>query len=283
MSLVGAFILPHGAMLLDPHKKGVPDSVTELHQGMKKAAKMIDALQPELIFLTAPHCISLSKDFGIYLNKIGEGTAEWKGDYTEFTIQIKFNQDLASRLLDFLKEQDENVTGITTYSSGASVPLRWGTTVPLWFLRNLSSDPQYLLFSQPTRRHDRAPEMISEVLRLGGKLRSFFQHLQHRVVVIASADLAHTHSTKGPYHYSDQASRFDQIIEDWAASLTPELLLNKAKQLLEDALCCGYVGFVMLQGLLKNVDFHPKVLGRAAPTYYGMLIASYTASNWNNL
>ena len=45
----------------------------------------------------------------------------------------------------------------------------------------------------------------------GSDLYSYLEPLQERVVVIISADLAHTHLASGPYGYSSDAAPFDQV------------------------------------------------------------------------
>lgn len=275
LPLVGSFILPHGAIILDPSKEGTPEKAKDLHKGMLQVNKTIESVQPEYIFLTTPHSIALSQDFTLYLNEGGEGNAEWKGKYTEFQVQVPFAQDLTSTLLDYLEKKNLPVSGVTTFTPSVNAPLRWGSAVPLWFLRDLSPQPSYILLSQPTRRHEEPVKMIPETLELGRTLKTFFDALDKKVIVIISADLAHTHSQNGPYQYSQHAEPFDELIHEWASTLDKNTLIGKASKKLQEALCCGYIGFVMLQGLLEDTNVQPEVLMRANPTYYGMLIAEY--------
>lgn len=275
LPLVGSFILPHGAIILDPSKKGISKKARELHQGMHQVVKTIKSIQPDHIFLTTPHSIALSHDFGLYLNGRGKGNAEWKGEYTEFQVQVPFAQELTSKLLDYLKKEGFPVSGVTAFAPSVNAPLRWGAAVPLWFFRDLSPQPSYILLSQPTRRYDQPVKMIPETLELGRTLKTFFDALDKKVVVIISADLAHTHSQNGPYQYSKQAEPFDELIQEWASTLDKKILIEEASKILQQALCCGYIGFVILQGLLEDTKVQPEVLIRANPNYYGMLIAKY--------
>ena len=45
----------------------------------------------------------------------------------------------------------------------------------------------------------------------GADLYDFLEGLSERVVVIISADLAHTHLKDGPYGYSNASEPFDQV------------------------------------------------------------------------
>jgi len=275
MVIAGAFILPHGSMILDPKKKGLPKEAKELHKAMIDATLAIEKLKPDLIFMTSPHGIALSNDFGIYLNKGGIGSAEWNNEYNEYIVEVDIDQEIANKLLEYLLEKETAVTGIAAYTPGVEINLRWGDAVPFWFLRNLSSKPKYVLLSQPLRRHDQTEELIPETLCLGNDLRIFFEELEKKVVIIISADMGHTHDKDGPYGFSEDAAPFDALMEEWASTLDSKLLLKKAVPKLDQALCCGYIGFVLLQGLLEKLKFKPEVTSRSAPTYYGMMVAKY--------
>ncbi|MFW9972459.1 MAG: hypothetical protein ACFFDF_19900 [Candidatus Odinarchaeota archaeon] len=275
MGIVGAFILPHGSMILDPKKNGISKQVIKLHEAMKKIRKIINQLSPDVIFLTTPHSIALSYDYAIYLNKLASGTAEWNGEYGEFSIDIRLSQELSTRLLNLLQTKDIAVQGISAYSSNVSVPLHWGEVVPLWFLKDLPLNLEYIILSQPLRRLEHARSMIKESISLGAHLKKFFESIDKRVALIISADLSHTHEKEGPYGFSEEAETFDKMIQDWAASLNSQILTEKIVPILDKAMCCGLIGFAILQGLIGNDNFKPNILIRESPSYYGMMVASY--------
>jgi len=91
-------------------------------------------------------------------------------------------------------------------------------------------------------------------------------------------------SSNGPYGYSSSASRFDDAIGKWAQ-------VQYAKDLVKDALSCGYTGLVMLHGALygcakQNNDKHDikkkirsKVLANRNATYYGMMVAIFSPNH----
>ena len=275
MGIVGAFIFPHGSMILDPRKKGISKRAINLHNEMKKIGKIINQLSPEIIFLTTPHSIALSHDFGIYLNKSASGTAEWNGEHGEFSIEIRLSQELSTKLLNFLQDKKNAVQGISAYSSSVSVPLQWGEVVPLWFLKRQPLNLEYIILSQPLSRLEHAKSMITESISLGTHLKKFFESIDKRVALIISADLSHTHEKEGPYGFSEEAETFDRMIQDWAASLNSQILTEKIVPILDKAMCCGLIGFAILQGMIGNDNFKPNVLIREVPSYYGMMVVSY--------
>jgi aromatic ring-opening dioxygenase LigB subunit len=275
MGIVGAFILPHGSMVLDPKKEGISKKAIKLHYEMKKIGEIINQLSPEIIFLTTPHSVALSHDYGIYLNKGASGTAEWNGEYREFSINISLTRELSTKLLNFLQEKKSAVQGISAYSSNVNFPLQWGEVVPLWFLNDLPLNLEYIILSQPLRRFEYTKEMISESISMGINLKKFFESIDKRVVLIISADLSHTHDKEGPYGFSEEAEVFDMMIQDWATSLNSQILTEKVVSILDKAMCCGLIGLAILQGMIGDDNFKPNVLMRETPSYFGMMVASY--------
>ena len=80
------------------------------------------------------------------------------------------------------------------------VPLHWGEVIPLAFIPEAArARARFLILSQPSRRVKEAVAMIPEELELGAGLASRLEALREKVVVVVSADGAHTHShVSGP-------------------------------------------------------------------------------------
>jgi aromatic ring-opening dioxygenase LigB subunit len=273
MVLSSIFILPHGSIILDPLKEGISYDTILLHNEMKHIGDIIKQTDPEIVFLLTPHGICLSNDYGIYANKGAKGTAEWEGEYDNFEVEINLDQDTSINLFDFLKQHQIDVSTITSFAGSLDIPLRWGEVVPLWFLKDVKT--HYVLMSLPIRRYNHAKEMIPELLNLGKYLTDFFESLEKRCVIIISADLAHTHSEEGPYGYSEESEEFDILIEKWVKTMNKDFITSKAAIILDQALCCGYTGFIVLQGILQSKQLKSKFHIRKSPSYYGMLIASF--------
>ena len=79
--------------------------------------------------------------------------------------------------------------------------------------------------------------------------------------------------------YSPAAAPFDAACARWAAAPASRAsdLLGVARGLAPKALSCGYPGLVLLHGAISR-DFRryrPSLLGVGAPTYYGMMAATF--------
>lgn len=230
MPLVGSFILPHGALLLDPTK---PEYDDELHQAMRQAARDVASLRPDVLLLSTPHGLAHSTDFGLYLNHNAEGSAGWFGQYEEYKVRVTLDCALTTDLHRRLQVPGLRVSGVTAFAPAVAAPLGWGEVVPLWFLERALREssaatrcsgsepeqeqqlmPRCVILSQPTRRHEQVREMEQELRRLGQAISAFFQERSERVVVVISGDLAHTHSREpsAPYAYSATAEPFGVVL-----------------------------------------------------------------------
>ena len=71
------------------------------------------------------------------------------------------------------------------------------------------------------------------------------------------------------------AKIFDSLIEDWIRTEKSDILLDKAASIVNQALSCGFTGFVLLEAILKENAFIPQVLGSGIADYFGMLVAQF--------
>jgi aromatic ring-opening dioxygenase LigB subunit len=141
---------------------------------------------------------------------------------------------MTRELRSHLKQQGIGASGITSFASAVSAPLRWGEAVPLWFMeeafkaaRQEQEDadkprPSYVVLTQPARRMSEPTEMVPELRRLGEAISAFTEARSERVAVVISGDLAHTHSSSpdSPYPWSSAAAPFGTATDHstWATT-----------------------------------------------------------------
>jgi aromatic ring-opening dioxygenase LigB subunit len=248
-------------------------------------------IDPDLVFLSTPHGVALSHDFGVYLDAQGSGSAEigldlQDNDTTSFSYTVTLPSPLtlaptmALDLLDHLHRvfSTPNVTGIQTPSEQNL--LAWAEVIPLLLIPRRRRRPnddddvnrrvqellpprQHLIWSHPLRRHDDAAlaDLIPELLRVGQAIGDWLDNaLPQSVAVVISGDLSHVHQDSGPYGGGGAApaiaQRMDAAIGQWANNPCHEAssLLKRAAALQPTALSCGYTGFVLLHGMLCGCD-----------------------------
>ncbi|XP_038073874.1 uncharacterized protein LOC119741974 [Patiria miniata] len=284
--IVGAFVLPHGGIAFDPSHFNTSNQTARqeawlIHDAAQAVGEIISSLKPDLILLSTPHGIADLEKFQFYLNPKGRGSADTDNYVGPYRLAVDLDSISSQDLVRELGKLGEHVSGLSAFGppGGAAdpFPLRWGEVIPLSFVRSLET-MKVAVISQPSRRYNDSVQMIPELLHLGAVLHDQLLLLQKRIVVLISADLAHTHDKNGPYGYSTAAEPFDQACSLWASTLDEAALVSTAAQYVNKALSCGYTGLVMLHGLMKEAsldNWMPKVYGNYHPSYYGMMVASF--------
>ncbi|XP_021346048.1 uncharacterized protein LOC110445652 [Mizuhopecten yessoensis] len=286
-TITGAFIVPHGGIVLAPDQFNTTNATAKehawiLHKNYRLIGQHIDDLNPDIIFLSTPHGVADSDKFMLYLNSAGQGSADTDNIQCPpacFNISANFAYGISEDIVNLFKNTFK-LSGLSAFGPpGGSeyFPLRWGEVILLYTIPNLSRI-QIIVMSQPSRRYTESVAMIPELLELGTQLYHYLRALNQTVVVIVSADLAHTHQKNGPYGYSDAAEPFDQACGHWAETLDSNSLLTTAAKYVDKALSCGYTGMVMLHGMLSAGQLSswiPTLYANYHPSYYGMMLASF--------
>ena len=262
-------------------------------------------MKPDIVVLHTPHGISLSKSVGVYMNSKAKGNALWNEKWDDFEVDVPLDTELATKIIQHFEQEGIDAQGVNSFAR-TEAPLRWGEVVPLWYLerqfKKSGKQPKYAILSQSLKKGD----FLQEKMAIGASLERFLSKVDKRVVFAVSGDLSHAHShsySDIPLYLpdprwnmpkSDHAQIFDRAVEGWANGSDPALIeldiqlpsndcsiwnitvakewLQQAVTLQSKALSCGIGGFVVLQGILSrcNAPIHSQVLGRFAPTYYGM-------------
>ena len=308
--LDSAAILPHGDFAIDPTLLPALTPEREAADAIAKGAASVgkwfgETVNPDLIFLSTPHGIELTNDFGLYLGSKASGTATIGGDlhnashpsYNVRLPSILLAPELSQTLVNETSKNRLNVSGILVSADDSEdEPLHWGEVIPLLLIprRNRSSyasaaiaqnkQRQHVILSHPLRRYtEAAAELVPELLHLGRWLGKWMEQLPRHVGVVISADLSHTHQADGPYGYSNTSALFDAAVNRWAQDPCSHdgqnSLLVEARDLQVDAKSCGYTGLVMLHGMLCScctvTEWVSHVAVNRNATYYGMMAAQF--------
>jgi aromatic ring-opening dioxygenase LigB subunit len=219
--------------------------------------------------------------------------------------------DMGEEFLQWMqKEKSHPVSGIYSYNDDTPLPLNWGEIIPLlllpssWKQKRSNGDqrqqsqpppPKPLIWTFPYRRYEHGPEMVEELLSIGGDVMTWIQKRPERIGVIISGDLSHTHLSNGPYGYSPASELYDNAIGQWANStlLSDDVchnhnvtmaLLDRAKALQPNAKSCGFTGYVLWHGMMCHSEevassFRSNLLAIGNVTYYGMAAAIFWDQN----
>jgi len=133
MVLIGAAILPHAAMILDPTMEECPAGVDELHAAAKYVGDYVKDHEPDIVVLATPHGLNLSDAIGIYANHVAAGDAEWNGHWKDFKVSANIHDDFALEIFNHLQKKRVN-SNLTLPFGERPAPLGWAEVVPLFFL-----------------------------------------------------------------------------------------------------------------------------------------------------
>jgi aromatic ring-opening dioxygenase LigB subunit len=142
------------------------------------------------------------------------------------------------------------------------MPLDWGALIPLTFMRApaVVVSPCRALSNE---QHVLAGRALADAT--GGR----------RVALIASADHGHGHAPDGPYGFAAESARYDREIQALVRENRLGALEEWEPGFALAAKADSFWQLLMLDGAIGEA-FEVELLSYEAPTYYGMLTASFT-------
>jgi aromatic ring-opening dioxygenase LigB subunit len=257
MTLVFACIAPHGGLVFDE-----PDAPTR--QGMEELGRRFGTAAPEAVIVLTPHGTHVDGHFAVVRSAMLEGDAsQWTDADSNYS--GPGDPDLSDACVRALQDEGLPALGITfgsTAAGASTMPLDWGAAIPLWFMRApaVVVSPNRSLTNE---QHVRAGAALARAT--GDK----------RVALIASADHGHGHSEDGPYGFAAESAPYDEKIQELVRGNRLGDLVEIDPQWAVTALADSFWQLLMLYGAVGD-GFQPELLSYEAPTYFGMLTASYT-------
>jgi aromatic ring-opening dioxygenase LigB subunit len=256
MTLVFACIAPHGGLVFDQ-----PEAPTR--QGMEELGRRFAATRPEAVIVLTPHGTHVDAHFVVVRSAMLEGDASQWTD-ADSNYEGPGDPELADECIHALQDDGLPALGITfgaTAAGASTMPLDWGAAIPLWFMRApaVVVSPNRALANE---QHVRAGAALARAT--GDK----------RVALIASADHGHGHSADGPYGFAEESAPYDERIQELVRENRLGDLVETDAQWAVTALADSFWQLLMLYGAVGDT-FEPELLSYEAPTYFGMLTASY--------
>jgi aromatic ring-opening dioxygenase LigB subunit len=256
MIVFGA-IAPHGNPVYEQ-----PDGPTA--KGMRELARRLEKSGAEAAILATPHGTLLDDHFGVvraaqlseHPNQFVDAEHLYEGDG---------DPELAGACVEALRAAGLPALGLTfgTIASGSStMPIDWGAGIPLSFLRI----PAVIVTPCRALSNDDHVKAGKALAVATG---------QRPVAFVASADHGHGHTEDGPYGYSEHSAPYDEDVRDVVRRNALGELAGWDPQRAVDALADSLWQMLMLHGALGGA-WQAELLSYEAPTYFGMLTASFT-------
>ena len=272
MPLVYACIAPHGGEIVPALAGDKLPKFMETRNGMKELAAEMREAKPDTIVIASPHNLRLHRHIGVITAENSTGRAmEGK---REIKYRAKCDVGLAQKLVDAAEREGIPVVGATygVYEGPLSdLAMDWGTLIPLWFFLRGSGLGSKIVIVTPSRGIP-----LSQNYRFGKVVASVAEADRKRVAFVASADQAHAHRKSGPYGYSPDAERYDKLVVDAIRRGRLDSIMSLKPAFVENAKPDSLWQMTMLAGAAAVVPMEGKLISYQAPTYYGMLCASYS-------
>ncbi|MDQ7842648.1 MAG: hypothetical protein QN141_00970 [Armatimonadota bacterium] len=276
MPLVYACLAPHGEPIIPPLARAAErPKYRQTTRAMQQLAREIRAVRPQTIVVATPHHLRLQAHIGIVTAEHVSGVLPMFAPDPALPRQViraRTDRAFAEALLAAARRRGIPAVGANYAAAGgrySTMPLDWGTLVPLWFfLRGHRRRPAVVVVA-PSREIP-----LAQNVGFGAVIADLAERSRRRVVFVASADHAHAHRRSGPYGFSPAASRYDALMvravkDDLRSALRiPAAVVREAKP---DSLW----QVAMLVGVAERCRLRPALLSYQVPTYYGMICAAF--------
>ncbi|WP_041695002.1 DODA-type extradiol aromatic ring-opening family dioxygenase [Alicyclobacillus acidocaldarius] len=276
MSIVFAAIAPHGLPVLPELAGESPDLMAKTRASLVELGRTAQTADPDAFIVITPHGIRAEGQFTLTASAYMEGelseqTAALmvrvhrldKGNRVHMRRAV--DRELAREIAKFASPHlPIAVLNFATAEGPLStLPLDWGTMIPLFFVPDR---PVVVIQTAPSRPFE-------EHVRLGQAIRAACDALRRRAALIASCDWAHAHAEDGPYGYHEDAARLDEEVVRVIAAGELERLADFPGEMIQHARPDGLWQALVLAGAVPKGERHPRVLSYERPTYFGMLCA----------
>jgi aromatic ring-opening dioxygenase LigB subunit len=216
------------------------------------------------------------------------GTLAWHDRSVEMNVPIDLA--LTDAIASAAREADIPVV-LTGFAGNrrdqAVLPLDWGMLTPLWFMGHDRNEPGSGNVLAPAPDVESGPPVVlvspsralprETLVAFGRAIADAAAADGRRIAFIASCDWGHTHRDDGPYGFHPSAAEVDAMVVDAIERNALEDMQSITDQQAATAAIDGLWQTLMLQGVLERVPMQGELLSYEAPSYYGMLVATWPA------
>ncbi len=271
--LVYACIAPHGGEVVAEIAGDVAARSAPTRQAMEEVGRRMEAVQPETVVVITPHGVRVAGAICIMATERAAGVLEGEQG-GRISIEMAVDTELAYRIATRAASA-YNVPAVTAIygasgGDGCFTPLDWGAVVPLWFLGARWPDPPSIISMTPSRALT-----LNQLYNFGKAIAEASAESGKRVALVASADWGHAHDPLGPYGFDPASADFDKMIQQTIKANDLDTLLSTDLDFADRAKVDGLWQAVILAGALHHTPMRGQLLSYQAPTYFGMLVASY--------
>lgn len=265
MPLVFAAIMPHGGEII-PELADDPSLMAFTRSGMQAISTEFSNANIDTVIVITPHGLLYEGYISVSCCARASGFLDGpRGNRVGAAFSI--DQSLATELLN---HPTLPWLGLTVEGDDEHFPLDWGALIPLLFTASTTKTaPQVVIIAEDRSLPRR------DLVDAGKRIAEAAEASENRIALIASCDLGHAHDADGPYGYHKASKVHDALFTELVRHNRLDALLDWDEAFLEDAKVDAYWQTLMLYGALTVVPMSVTFHTYEAPTYFGMLTASY--------
>lgn len=286
MGIVFAGIAPHGFPLI-PELSEQAEGAMRTRGALREFGRQFGESGAEVIVIAGPHGVRVDGFVALAATGRAAGKLAWDGRAVEMNVPVDI--PLTDEIVACARTEGIPVatTGFAGNRRDQSVlPLDWGMLVPLWFLGHDGNVPGSGDVLSHAPEKDQGPPVVlvspsrmlprAALIDFGRAVARAAEVDGRRVAFVASCDWAHTHKESGPYGFHPLAEEIDSRIVDAIERNQLDELSTISDEEAATAAIDGLWQALMLQGVLECVPMEGELLSYEAPTYYGMLVATWS-------
>ncbi len=285
MAIVFGAIAPHGFPII-PVLSDDAEGGLATREAMHELGRRAKTAGVEAIVIAGPHGFRVHDHVFLADVARGAGTLFWGGRKVEMNLPV--DGALTDGIAAAARERGVPIAlgGFAGNRRHQSViPMDWGMMTPLWFLghnRNLEGMGD-VLAKPPTEDIGPPAVLVSpsrsmpreQLVAFGRAVARAAEADGRRVAFVASCDWGHCHREDGPYGFNPASAEVDAEVVAAVKANDLQRLDTISDDRANEAAIDGLWQTLMLAGVLDEVPMAVDFLGYEAPTYYGMLVASY--------
>jgi aromatic ring-opening dioxygenase LigB subunit len=236
---------------------------------MEELGRLFKAARPEAMVVATPHNVHISNAMGVIVS--GRIAGRLAGAAPSVALDVPAASDLAWLVLESMESAGVPSVAVSFGANdleGAVAPMDWGVLIPLWFMGGRDEPPVPLVVVTPARDLSASAHIDAGAAVADAAARSGL-----RVAFIASADHGHAHVEGGPYGYHASAAEYDALVCQLVSSGRLSELRSISPEMVEQAKADSWWQMLMLHGATSG--WTGRLISYEAPTYFGMLTASY--------
>jgi aromatic ring-opening dioxygenase LigB subunit len=271
MGIVYACVAPHGSEVIPELAGDNLEAFGKTRRGMEDLAEQMKKYNPHTIVIATPHGLRLDHTIGVVTTEYSEGSLKEKGK----TVRARFkcNRQLAQKILQEARKAWLPVVGVnygTSEGPASCMQMDWGTLIPLWFFGARERKRPRIVIVTPSREIP-----LTQMVDFGKIIAEAAEASTRKVAFVASADQGHAHNKEGPYGFNPASKEYDELVAKAVKENNLKQLLTLDPAFVEDAKPDSLWQMAILAGLLEKINMKGRFVSYQAPTYFGLLCASF--------